>query len=572
MDHHDASVHSRLPQRRGGRSVEEVPGGAVGVGSEPLGLQPSVGSVGLTTGGLVCHEQQQQVASFLLALAGGVCFGNGRLPSELGRVGGVCVSSNQSTQTTNPETERLTGVRNDSHRAMVGTSGLVPGSSRSKHRHPKSSSSKKRPLSADLQPSHLLPFLGDPPPNRLEALQHIYQRKGLDEGVSRIVSTGQRASTIGLYQTRWAVFRRWCRRERTSAFAMSIPLLLRFFRHLFENKELKHTTVVGYRAALRDFMIALDLPLVKHPLLTCFFSHYQRFVPRRLNSFAPRWCLNLVLHYLKSDVFEPLELAEVRALTIKTTFLVCFALSARTSELQGLFGEVCFGLESSSAMLTYDDKFWLKMENSLREVKRELRIPALSEITSEPEELLLCPVRALKIYCNRMRTLKANREKLFASPLNLTRSMSKNAITYMLKHLIIDAHNPRNLPSDFELGVVTNYHPREIRAISASLSFIVTNSMVAIRDATIWKGNTVFASHYLRERAKECYDESSNTFALRPLQFPVVAAQALVPANTTCSTGLPRPRNSLRNVASSRQNRERKDKRSKVKTSRRKSS
>ena len=100
-------------------------------------------------------------------------------------------------------------------------------------------------------------------------------------------------------------------------------------------------------------------------------------------------------------------------------------MSARTSELQGLAGPVCFGKHSTSARLTYDDQFWLKMENSLLEVKRELRIPALSELTEEPEELSLCPVRALKIYCRQMRPLEANRSRLFASPTNLKRVMSK---------------------------------------------------------------------------------------------------------------------------------------------------
>ena len=138
----------------------------------------------------------------------------------------------------------------------------------------------------------------------------------------------------------------------------------------------------------------------------------------------------------------------------------------------------------------------------------------------------------------------------------------------MLKHLIMDAHKPKNLPNDFNLGVITNFKSREIRALSSSLSFISTNSMEAIRDASIWRGNSVFASHYLRERAMECYDEATDTYALRPLHVPVVAAQAVVPATTSCNTGTPVLRNSLRKKASSRQSREKKDTWSKGKTSR----
>ena len=374
-----------------------------------------------------------------------------------------------------------------------------------------------------------------------------------------------------LYQTRWSVFRRWCRRRDTSAYAMSIPLLLRFFRYLFEKRNLKYITVVGYRASLRDFMVALELPIVRHPLLTCLFSHYHRNVPKRKNPCAPKWCLSVVLNFLKTDVYEPLEKADLRALTAKTAFLTCFALAARTSELQGLVGQVCFGKHKTAARLTYDDRFWLKMENTLREVKRELRIPALSQITDEPEELVLCPVRALRIYCNKMRALDANRSRLFVSPSNLTKVMSKNAITHILKQLIITAHKPSNLPDDFRLAVITNFKPREIRALSASLSFISTNSMEAIRDASIWRGNSVFASHYLRKRALECYDEASDTYALRPLFVPIVAAQGLVPASKSCSTGTSVSKNCQKKASSRHSVKEKKAKRPRQDSQRRKS-
>ena len=150
--------------------------------------------------------------------------------------------------------------------------------------------------------------------------------------------------------------------------------------------------------------------------------------------------------------------------------------------------------------------------------------------------------------------------------------MSKNAITHILKPLIINAHKPSNLPDDFRLGIITNFKPREIRALSASLSFISTNSMEAIRDASIWRGNSVFASHYLRKRALECYDEASDTYALRPLFVPIVAAQGLVPASKSCSTGTSVSKNSCQKKASSRhKDKEKKAKRPRQDSQRRKS-
>ena len=152
---------------------------------------------------------------------------------------------------------------------------------------------------------------------------------------------------------------------------------------------------------------------------------------KRAQTFEPN--STKVVPILKLDIYEPLEKASLRALTAKTAFLVCFALAARTSKLQSLVGQVCFGKYATSARLTYDDRFWLKMENTLREVKRELMIPALSDITSEPEELLLCPVRALRAYCRKMRELDANRSKLFASPLQSSKGHVEERLNPLTK-------------------------------------------------------------------------------------------------------------------------------------------
>ena len=125
-DSFGASFHCRLPQRGGRCSVEEVTGGAVGMGSEPVGLQETLDSVGLTISGLVRHEQEQQTASLLLSLTRNVSSRDRRVPTVLVGVGGVRISSNKSTQTSNPEAEVLARVRDDPHHSLVGMSAMVP--------------------------------------------------------------------------------------------------------------------------------------------------------------------------------------------------------------------------------------------------------------------------------------------------------------------------------------------------------------------------------------------------------------------------------------------------------------
>ena len=88
------------------------------------------------------------------------------------------------------------------------------------------------PLSHDLLP--YLQFLGATPAARLEALRYLCQVLGLEQIIAHSVAVMQGALTLDLYQMHWDVWSRWCRARVLSPFAMSVPLLPLFFRHLFE--------------------------------------------------------------------------------------------------------------------------------------------------------------------------------------------------------------------------------------------------------------------------------------------------------------------------------------------------
>ena len=226
--------------------------------------------------------------------------------------------------------------------------------------------------------------------------------------------------------------------------------------YLFDVADLKYCTVSTYRSSLCGFLYPLGLSQVNsHPLISDLFSHYQRAVPKRELK-PPGWDFNLALHWLKSPPFEPLRTANMRDLTTKTVFLVGFALSARICELHGLSGKVCFGREGISAVLTYDDQFWLKTENTLREVKRTIVLPCLYAQTDEREVLLHCPVRALKFYLRRKAAVGAGDRFLFVAPSNSARRASRLGLTPLVNRVVGESHLESELPGDRVLEVVTN--------------------------------------------------------------------------------------------------------------------
>ena len=301
-------------------------------------------------------------------------------------------------------------------------------------------------------------------------------------------------------------------------------------------------------------------------MISSLFLHYQRNVPKREPK-PPSWNFNLALNFLKDEPWEPLKEARFRELTTKTVFLLGFSLGARFCEIHRLSGRVCFGREGVSAVLTYDDQFWLKMENALRQVKRTIVLPGLYDQTDDREELLVCPVRALKYYLKRKAELGGNERFLFVAPKNPARPASKLSLTHMIKRVILESHREANLPGDQMLRVVTGAKARDIRAMASSLRFITSNSWADLEEAALWKSNVVFASHYLRERGDPFYEDG--TWRLRPPDTPVVAAQGVV--HPLCTTASSEARITAGTTPSGSR-REPKDSRSKVKSSKRKTS
>ena len=111
----------------------------------------------------------------------------------------------------------------------------------------------------------------------------------------------------------------------------------------------------------------------------------------------PAWDLARVLRFLNSSHFEPLSQASLRALSQNALFLLALATAKRVGELQSLSFVVIFvGLD---ACLSYIPQFVAKSESVTRSIPRSFLVKSLSDFAAGlDDDLLLCPVRALRIY------------------------------------------------------------------------------------------------------------------------------------------------------------------------------
>ena len=130
-------------------------------------------------------------------------------------------------------------------------------------------------------------------------------------------------------------------------------------------------------------------------------------------------------------------------------------------------------------------------------------------------ERCLCPVRALKFYLNRMSTLRGCHGYLFCSIKSPSRCLSKNAISFYLKSVILEAHKMFS-PND---EVLCKVKAHDVRAMATSLAFVKNVSVKNILEAANWRSKSVFADVYLKNICLKYND----IYSLGPL----VTAQAV---------------------------------------------
>ena len=180
----------------------------------------------------------------------------------------------------------------------------------------------------------------------------------------------------------------------------------------------------------------------------------------------------------------------LRSLTKKTLFFISLATDKWVSELQALSKHVTFF--SSGACLAYVPEFVAKTELAVNSLPRSFMIKSLADFAAGlDQDLLLCPVRALREYLNRTVSFVSCLRRLFASPCAPSRAMLKNGISYLLRKVIVESS------ASSEEGSTVKAH--SVRGIATSSTFFKNWSIASVLDAACWKSNSVFTLFYFRD-------------------------------------------------------------------------
>ena len=127
-----------------------------------------------------------------------------------------------------------------------------------------------------------------------------------------------------------------------------------------------------------------------------------------------------------------------------------------------------------------------------------------------PDELLLCPVRALRSYLSRTSSLAPRPRALFVSPHSPSRSLSKNALSFFLRDVISRAYSS---PSSASSSAPSSSRAHSVRGVAASWAFARNASLSSVLAAALWSSSSVFTSFYL----SDVQFSSSQGFSLGPV-------------------------------------------------------
>ena len=367
-------------------------------------------------------------------------------------------SSDRHLKESSSQTELIEEVQVHSHSSVLTSERVVPGPSgtvvqRSRHTVRSKTSSKTVPLPP------IPPKSAYASADCMATIKRFAIQAGFSPAVAGQLIFSRRLSTLLNYQARWGTYRKWCKDFRHRLSSPSIAKIADFLTFMFKTKGAALSTIKGYRAMLAA-VFKFPLPEIStSPILKDLIRSFEISAPRPIFP-PPPWELDKVLQFLSGPPFEPLARASFLDKTKKALFLLAMATAKRVSELQALSFSVSF--QGEDLVLYYDPFFRAKTESVANPLPRSIIVPSLSDFAGDLPERVHCPVRAIKYLRKAARSASFIPSRLFVSPRNPERAMSKNAMSFYLRQLIVDS------------GAVSSARPpraHDIRGISTSLNY-----------------------------------------------------------------------------------------------------
>ena len=504
--------HSRL-------SITKGQGHTDGVVTSPTDIQPNLQSLAHTNGRSICNSSKLQTSNLCISCPRQKGLENRCIEYLLGRPRRLCLLSSSHPATSNSKNNNIP-MQDDSTGSRVARDAMVLGSGGSLD-----------------QGTSTAPSLEDI--TETTTFQQVPQQRGVPEStcvasgfqesnsgrfsseVAERIKAPQRESSRKVYQSRWTIYGQWCTENKVDITSTAVPQVAEFLNYLFTVKNLKPVTITGYRTAIADALGSQGEFISKSLELNRLIASFTRDRPKP-NRSIPTWDLSLVLLGLTKPPFEPLSEAPLKWLTYKTVFLLALASGKRRSEIHAWTHSSVSSRRNWSEVTVSPSPAFLAKNQLASDGPDSIKpvvIPALTTMldSSLVEDKSLCPVRALKVYLEKTKSMRKGKALLFVSLREgYSKDITRITISQWIKHTIQTCYQS----SDTADQQVTQVRAHDVRAMAASLAFKGGISLEQVLSSCYWKSHNTFTDFYLKDI---CW-ENDDIFKLGP----IVSAQHIV--------------------------------------------
>ncbi len=315
---------------------------------------------------------------------------------------------------------------------------------------------------------------------------------GLPPAVVETIIQARAPSTRQTYALKWSLFATWCSSQREDPRRCTIGVVLSFLQERLERR-LSPSTLKVYVAAIAAHHDAEDgRSLGKHDLIVRFLKGARRMNPSR-PLLVPSWDLSIILAGLQRGPFEPLDSVELKFLSLKTALLTALTSIKRVGDLQAFsVSEEClvFGPVYSHVVLRPRPGYVPKVPTTPFH-DQVVNLQALPSEEADPALALLCPVRALRIYVTRTRSVRSS-EHLFVchGGQQKGKAVSKQRLAHWIVEAVALAYQSQGEPCP--LGV----RAHSTRSVASSPALAHGASLADICRAAGWATPNTFARFY----------------------------------------------------------------------------
>ena len=502
---------SRPRECNGGCPVQrESPGNRV-VPVPSVG-QPHIRDIRQTNDRPLCNSIESQTADFLHEVLPPSSLGDRRSCDPMEQPIRLRLPSMVSNPAGSPQTQGIQ-CSTSSSRPMLAKPAVVSSTPGDAHRSSVQVSITNQPPNTSRR-ENLASTSTTPPSIGLETVTQRFISEGLSQEAALIASGSRRPSTVSTYDSRLVRFREWSIQKNINPLEAPVESIADFFVSLF-NEGKQVSTIRNYRSAIASIHkgFADGSSISSNSTLTHLLKGmFNKRPPRKC--LAPSWSINDVLTTLSLPPYEPMHNTTLELLTHKTLFLIAAASARRRSELHALTTKKGFIRFSQAGVFLIPDPSFLTKNETVSFSPGEIYLPNISSLSSIHEDKRVCPVRALKWYLERTKSIRSS-DRLFLIPRSPFNPASKDTLSRWIVNLISPhASNDESI------------HAHQLRAHATSTAWFKGVSLDNILRAAAWKTPSTFVACYLTNVVSE-----EGAFARAVLGVPDLHRPGLPPSS-----------------------------------------